>query len=435
MSAEASADAPASAPPRILVGKYRLDRPLGEGGMGVVWSGQNLDLQTRVAIKLLQPRLAEDVTARARFLREARRAASVQGEHSVRIHDVGTDETRQPYIVMEHLEGETAEARLERGKVPVETAATIMMQLLDALAEAHAKGLVHRDLKPANVFLVERPGEAIWVKVLDFGIAKLAVLDLERSVSSMTLTAPNTLVGSPQYMSPEQLRDSATVDARSDVWACGVVLFELLTGQVPFDSPSIAELFVQIVSGSPRTLASVDAEGIPGPIAKLIERCLDKDPRARPQDAHELAAALAPYAHSSARALVPRIAAWCKTEPVVVTPQRTRGMMAGGLTLVAVAGVVAFAAASWRAPAAVAPSQAARAVGSLEPLRIAEAAAGASAAPSAPSAPADAAPLPSASASSSPRPAAPATQRRPRTSPRNDGAKRIQGLGDIELIP
>ena len=429
MRDQASPAITAGHPPRVLAGKYRLDRPLGEGGMGVVWSGQNLDLQTRVAIKLLQPRLAEDVTARARFLREARRAASVQGEHCVRIHDVGTDEAQQPYIVMEQLEGETAEARLERGKVPVETAATIMLQLLDALAEAHAKGLVHRDLKPANVFLVEKPGEAIWVKVLDFGIAKLAVLDVERSASSVTLTAPNTLVGSPQYMSPEQLRDSATVDARSDLWACGVVLFELLTGQMPFDSPSIAELFVQIVSGSPRSLASVDAEGIPPPIAKLIDRCLLKDPKARPQDAHELAAALAPYARPSARALLPRIAAWCKTDTVAVAPPRTRGIMAGGLTLVAVAGVVAFAAASWRAPARPMPTP--RALGSLEPLAIAPVAAGAPPAPVA----ADAAPIASASASASSIPTPPAVRRPTRTPAQNDGAKRIRGLGDIELIP
>ena len=398
--------------------------------MGVVWSGQNLDLQTRVAIKLLQPRLAEDTTARARFLREARRAASVQGEHCVRIHDVGTDEAQQPYIVMEHLEGETAEGRLERGKVSVEMAATIMVQLLDALAEAHAKGLVHRDLKPANVFLVDKPGESTWVKVLDFGIAKLAVADLDRSASSATLTAPNTLVGSPQYMSPEQLRDSATVDARSDLWACGVMLFELLTGEMPFDSPSIAELFVQIVSGSPRSLASVDAEWIPAPVARLIERCLTKDPGERPQDAHELAAALAPYAQPSARALLPRIAAWCKTEPVAA-PQRGRGIMASGLTLVAAAGVVAFVAASWRAPAVVSPAApATRAAASLEPVIVAPLARG----PTSPSPSADASP----SASAAPVPAAPSARRParpPRPAPNNAGDRRIRGLGDIELIP
>ena len=347
-------DAPVSAPPdggawRVLASKYRLLQQIGEGGMGVVHLGEHLELKTRVAIKLLQPKLASDSTARARFLREARLAASIEGEHSARIHDVGTDDDGRPYMVMEHLVGETADARLAReGKIPLQEAATIVLQLLDALSEAHAKGLVHRDLKPGNVFLTERTGEATWVKVVDFGISKATFPEHGVSSPSLTLTEPRTLLGSPEYMSPEQLRDSASVDARSDIWACGIVLFELLSGKVPFEAPTLADLYVRIVSGAPRTLAEAGAGGVPAAVTRLIERCLRKAKEERPQSAYEVAVALAPYATESGKNLLPRIRAWCKSEQAPAEAARPR-RVAVGLTLVALAGVLAFAAASFRA--------------------------------------------------------------------------------------
>lgn len=417
---------------RVLAGKYRLEELLGEGGMGIVWAGHNLGLQTRVAIKLLQPRLAEDATAKERFLREARRAASIEGEHSVRIHDVGADEDDQPYIVMERLEGETVEARLARGNLSIATAATVMLQLLDALAEAHARGLVHRDLKPANVFLVDRPGEAVWVKVLDFGIAKLSSGASDPAGSSVTLTAPHTVVGSPQYMSPEQLRDAASVDARSDLWTCGVLLFELVSGALPFDSPSLAELLVQIVSGSPRALASTHAEGVPPAVARLIDRCLRKEPDERPQTAYELAAELAPFAHPSARALLPRIRAWCKEEPGAPARARSRGAMRGGLTLVGAAATLAFVAASWRAPAPQRPALGASIV-SLEPVTLATATPAVAEAAAAVSS-ADAA-VPSRDAASDNGPPSRVARPAPPAPPVRSATPRIQTLGDIELIP
>ena len=352
-----AAEAPSSAPPdgaawRVLASKYRLLQQIGEGGMGVVHLGEHLELKTRVAIKLLQPKLASDSTARARFLREARLAASIEGEHSARIHDVGTDDEGRPYMVMEHLVGETADARLVReGKIPLQEAATIVMQLLDAVSEAHAKGLVHRDLKPGNVFLTERTGEATWVKVVDFGISKATFPEHGGSSPSLTLTEPRTLLGSPEYMSPEQLRDSASVDARSDIWACGIVLFELLSGKVPFEAPTLADLYVRIVSGTPRTLADVGVSGVPAAITRLIERCLRKAKEERPQSAYEVAVALAPFATDSAKNLLPRIRAWCKSEEEAPAETPRPRRVAVGLTLIAIAGVLAFTAASLRAPA------------------------------------------------------------------------------------
>jgi serine/threonine-protein kinase len=344
------------APPSIvlgatLVGKYRIDEKLGEGGMGVVYGGTHLELKTRVAIKFLLADAARDPRAKARFLREARLAASIEGEHSTRIHDVTTDEQGRPFLVMEYLAGETADARLRREeRLPLTDAVSIVLQLLDALAEAHARGLIHRDVKPANLFLTQRPGEELWVKVLDFGISKAT--DEGREKESITLTAPRTLLGSPEYMSPEQLRDSANVDLRSDLWACGVTLFELLTGKMPFQADTLPDLCAKVISTPPQTLADVGAADVPSEIQLLIAKCLEKDPALRPRNAYEVAVALAPFASDGGRALLPRIRAWCKesTGPISIArePAPRRRVFAGGIALVAIAGVLAFAAASVR---------------------------------------------------------------------------------------
>lgn len=306
----AQAKEPGTAPSEtrdVIAARYRLVRRIGEGGMGVVYAGEHLELQSPVAIKVLQPSLATDRGARARFLREARLAASIQGDHVVRIHDVGTDEDDRPYMAMELLSGESVDARLAReGKLPLELTATIVLQMLEALGEAHAKGLVHRDLKPANLFLVDRPGEACWVKVLDFGISKAWGAE---PTSTFDITAPQTILGSPEYMSPEQLRDAAQVESRSDLWACGVVLFELLSGSMPFEGSSLAELCANVIGSPPRTLASAGVQ-VPADVAEVVSRCLAKDPVARPRSAYEIAVVLAPYASSAAAALLPRIRAW-----------------------------------------------------------------------------------------------------------------------------
>lgn len=426
---------------RVLASKYRIVGRLGEGGMGVVYAGEHLELKTRVAIKVLQPELAEDTSARARFLREARLAASITSEHSTRILDVGTDDGL-PYIVMERLFGETVSARLAReGRMSVADAATIMIELLEALSEAHDKGVVHRDLKPANLFLVERPGEPIWVKVLDFGISKVTAQFAAEGKTSITLTEPRTILGSPEYMSPEQLRDSTTVDRRSDLWSCGVVLFELLSGKVPFEGPSLADLCARIISAQPRSLASVGAESVPSPVAKIIDRCLRADPDERPQNALDLAVALAPYATDSARALLPRIGAWCRTEGARSDVPRSRRMVLG-LGIIGAAGVLAFAAASLTVPSM--PSSASSQATRLEPvpsvpkpLDSASNRVSLSPAPTVSSAAQDAGALasgPATSSSAAPTESARARPRPPTPAPGKRPSPRIRDADGIELI-
>jgi serine/threonine-protein kinase len=283
--------------------------------MGVVHAAYHLELKSRVAIKVLQPALAADENARARFLREARLAASIEGDHSTKIYDVGAGSDGTPYMVMEYLAGESVDARLGRtGALSLTDTATVMMQLLSVLAEAHARGLVHRDLKPGNLFLVERRGEPIWVKVMDFGISKVGGGVIEpASADDVALTEPRTLLGSPEYMSPEQLRDSATVDARADIWACGVVMFELLSGSMPFEGDTLVDLYVQIVSKTPKPISEVAKAAVPDELVQLISRCLEKDPANRPASAAELAEVLSPFASESARALLPRVRAWSES--------------------------------------------------------------------------------------------------------------------------
>ncbi len=415
--------------PCVLASKYRIDERIGEGGMGIVYAGEHLELRTRVAIKVLQPKLSDDPSARARFLREARLAATIVGEHSARIHDFGTSDVGRPYIVMEYLRGEPVDARLARdGRVPVQEAATIVVQLLDALAEAHAKGLVHRDLKPANLFLVEKPGEDFSVKVLDFGISKVTAVAISSTTPSITLTEPRTLLGSPQYMSPEQLRGSPSVDARSDLWACGVVLHELVSGKVPFDGATLADLCAQIVSGEPPALPTVGARGVPAPIARIVERCLRKAEAERPQSAYELAVALAPYANESTRALLPRIRAWCSVDDALPEPAPRRRRLMGGLGLVAVAATLAFAAASFRVSTVETAHGTSDEPQTLEPIAPLTSSVPRPADTATSAAMASAPPAPGASASAvSARP-----RRAPPTPPRS---KRIQDLDGIDLIP
>lgn len=405
-----------------LGAKYRVDGPIGAGGMGVVWGGVHADLGTRVAIKVLQPALAADERARARFLREARLAASIESDHSTRIHDVGTDEAGLPYMVMEHLVGEGTNVRLARERrMPLADAATLVLQLLDALAEAHAKGLVHRDLKPANLFLVERPGEAIWVKILDFGISKRADDDVP---SGSSLTEPRTILGSPHYMSPEQLKGSSRIDARSDLWACGVLLHELLSGERPFQGASLPELYARIMSEPPRPLAPAVPGGLPTSVERMVARCLRKDPDARPRSAYELGVALAPYASDSARAALPRLRAWAKDVPEAPAPPRLHRSVVG-LGIVGAAGVLAFVAATFRASGEPVGRAAAAAV--LEPLPSALPMASRASEPPSLTPSATATPPPASTAATS---AAPARATVPRAV-----TPRAQALDKMDLIP
>jgi serine/threonine-protein kinase len=274
----------------VLAKKYRVENVLGVGGMGVVVSAVHLQLEQRVALKFLLPSLLDKPQVVQRFEREARAAARIKSEHVARVIDVGELESGSPYMVMEFLEGEDLAAVLtKRGPLPVADVVNFVIQACDAIAEAHSVGIVHRDLKPANLFLAHRPDKTRLVKVLDFGISKMA-----GAGSEAQLTQTQGLLGSPVYMSPEQMTAPKTVDSRSDVWALGVIMFELLSGATPFVGETMPELVVGILHGTAPSVASIRPD-VPAPVADAIARCLEKDRDARYRSVGDLAVALAPY--------------------------------------------------------------------------------------------------------------------------------------------
>ena len=225
-------------PGDVLAGKYRVESVLGVGGMGVVLLVEHIELGQKMAIKLMTPGVIPDGQAVARFLREARSAAALQSEHVVRIFDVGTLDSGAPYMVMELLRGEDlSQVLLNVGRLEISDAVDYVLQACHAIAEAHATGVVHRDLKPSNLFLTRRSNGAPLVKVLDFGISK--AMDGSSSGLSANLTATSAVMGSPLYMSPEQVRNAKQVDARADIWSLGVILHELLTGSPVFQADTL----------------------------------------------------------------------------------------------------------------------------------------------------------------------------------------------------
>ena len=298
---------PPFAPGSILGGKYRVERALGRGGMGVVVLARDEVLGRRVAIKILRAAGRSD---EARFLREARAVARLTSEHVARVLEIGTREDGAPFLVMEYQSGSDLGRVLhDRGRLPPAVAVDYVLQASEALAEAHALGIVHRDLKPSNLFLAARMDGTPRILVLDFGIAKTTPafegrggLDGEPS-----LTATSAVIGSPLYMSPEQLHSAKDVDARSDLWSLGVVLHELLTGRPPFEAESAAAMGAKIAAGAPAPLAQGCPDAPPG-LAAVLLRCLEKDPSRRFQDIAELAQALGPFAPEASRLSVDRIA-------------------------------------------------------------------------------------------------------------------------------
>jgi hypothetical protein len=289
----------------VLAGKYRVERVLGVGGMGVVVAAHHLELDQRVAIKFLHPEAVGYGDAVARFAREARAAVKIKSEHVAKVTDVGKLEDGAPYMVMEYLEGSDLAGWLAKhGALSSEQAVEFVLQACEAIAEAHMLGIVHRDLKPSNLFLIRRPEGAWSVKVLDFGISKMTSA-LGTNGGSMTRTS--ALLGSPYYMSPEQMQSARDVDARSDIWALGVILYELLSGGPPFVADTMPELVLRVVNGGPpaplRSLAPETPEGLDA----AIRRCLERDRSARYANVGELAVALAPFAPKRARISVERI--------------------------------------------------------------------------------------------------------------------------------
>jgi tRNA A-37 threonylcarbamoyl transferase component Bud32 len=289
----------------ILAGKYRIDRVLGVGGMGVVVAAHHLQLDERVAIKFLLPEMLAQQDAVMRFSREARAAVKIKSEHVARVTDVGTLETGAPYMVMEYLEGADLAELVRRGPLPLTQAVDFVLQACEAIAEAHALGIVHRDLKPANLFLATLPGGVQSVKVLDFGISKLTGLSASGGQDSATRT--KALMGSPLYMSPEQMESSKDVDVRSDLWALGIIVYELIAGVSPFVADTMPELILRIMSSAPPSLRERRAD-VPAGLDAAILRCLVKDRAQRWQSVGDLAAALAPFGTRKARLSAERIA-------------------------------------------------------------------------------------------------------------------------------
>jgi eukaryotic-like serine/threonine-protein kinase len=277
----------------VLAGKYRVDWILGTGSTGVVLAAYHLKLHERVAIKLLLPEALSNPEAVTRFEREARAAVKIKSEHVARIIDVGSLDGGAPFIVMEHLQGEDLAARIARtGPLSVEEAVDFMMQACEAIAEAHGLGIVHRDLKPANLFCVRGGDGQSTIKVLDFGISK--VLDGSNFHTSGEMTKTSVVVGSPFYMSPEQMQAPRTVDPRTDIWSIGVILHELLSGNVPFSGETLPQIAVHVAKSQPPSLRLLRSDVPPG-LESVILRCLEKSAKKRYRNVAELAAALGRY--------------------------------------------------------------------------------------------------------------------------------------------
>src|SRR4029079_1744928 len=260
----------------LLAGKYRVERVLGEGGMGYVVAAIHEQLEQRVAVKLLIEELAEDPDAVERFLREARASVRIQSEHVARVIDVGELADGAPYLVMEFLSGRDLAQELEaRETFEIGVAIDYVLQACEALAEAHALGVIHRDLKPANLFLTHRPDGSPLVKVLDFGISKALKSQSGPGGSSPSLTAAQSFLGSPAYMSPEQARRPKTVDTRTDIWALGVILYEFLGGETPFVGDVPLEVLTAAASDPMPSLREVRKD-VPMELEAVIRRCLEK---------------------------------------------------------------------------------------------------------------------------------------------------------------
>jgi len=294
-------------PGDVVGGKFRVEGVLGAGGMGVVLVARHLQLGQKVAIKILRRDFAASPEAVGRFLREARTAVNLQSAHVVRVMDVGTLDDGLPYMVMEHLTGTDLNELLhQRHMLPVEEAVDYVLQGMEAVAEAHTLGLVHRDLKPANLFLTTRPDGSGLVKVLDFGISKATETGTD-GARDPSLTATSAVMGSPMYMSPEQLRSSKNVDTRTDIWALGVILYELVSGRFPFEDETVTGLCARIAADPPVPLHEHRAD-VPAAFEAVVSRCLSKNMKDRPQTVGELATALRPFASAEQQHAVDRIA-------------------------------------------------------------------------------------------------------------------------------
>jgi len=310
--------APAALVGSLIADKYLVEAVVGEGSMGLVLRAHHLQLREPVALKILRPELARDSASVSRFLREARALARMRSEHVARVMDVGTLDDGRPFLVMELLDGRDLAAELAaRRTLPMAEAVDIIVQVCEAMSEAHALGVVHRDLKPSNLFLTQRDDERL-VKVIDFGIARGEALVAE---GECDLTAASCVLGSPAYMAPEQVRAADTADARSDVWSLGIILYEILAGRPPFGTGNTTAVLAAICADEPEPLGRIN-KSVRGPIAAVVARCLAKNPSHRFETMRELQTAL----QRAAQGHMPRIAG------------RTRALAKRGALIGAVAG-------------------------------------------------------------------------------------------------
>jgi serine/threonine protein kinase len=282
---------------RVFDAKYRLDERLGQGGMGTVYRATHLLIERPVAVKVLNPRFVEDEAAQERFRREARAAGRLQHLNAVTVTDFGQTTDGYVYIVMELLEGRTLRDVLAR-ESPLDTAraVSIMLQVAAAVSAAHEAGVIHRDLKPANIFITQRKNTPPVIKVLDFGIAKLAAEAIDEEEHQMTLTQVGAMIGTPRYMSPEQC-DGAKLTPAADVYSLGIILYEMLTGVTPFNGTTPLAVALKHSSVTPQPLTELVAS-VPKPLEELVLHTLAKKPEDRPADAGEFRRALYEVAQS-----------------------------------------------------------------------------------------------------------------------------------------
>ncbi|TXD33962.1 protein kinase [Lujinxingia vulgaris] len=298
----------------LIAGRYRLERPLGDGGMGQVYRAEHVLMRKTVALKVLHAELTENKEVVARFQREAQAAALLDSPHVCQATDFGQTDDGEFFLVMEYLEGQTLHEAMALGKMPLIRAAHIVRQVATALAQAHAHGIVHRDLKPENIMLVDREGDPDFVKIMDFGIARISMAEEAGGEKPTRLTRKGMVYGTPHYMAPEQIA-GAEVDARADLYALGVVFFEMLTGQPPYDDENVARLMGKHVTHPIPTLRERCPEvAFPQAAERLIARLLAKDADGRPANAEALieeldalkdsplTAAIAPIATAAASA-------------------------------------------------------------------------------------------------------------------------------------
>jgi len=289
----------------ILGGKYRVEKVLGVGGMGVVVAAHHVQLDEKVAIKVLLPTMLRNADVVGRFAREARAAVKIKSEHVARVSDVGTLENGAPYMVMEFLEGGDLAAWVHsQGPLPIEQAVDFVLQACVGVASAHGIGIVHRDLKPANLFCLRGNDGQFVIKVLDFGISKITNFSASDAGGSMTHTT--AVMGSPYYMSPEQMQSAKDVDSQTDIWALGVVLYELLSGATPFLGESFTEIAIKVATAPFASVRTYRPDVPPG-LDAVIATCLEKDKKRRYANVAQLALALADFGSKRSRSYIERV--------------------------------------------------------------------------------------------------------------------------------